>query len=131
VTALLSNRRFNMRKSRKRVLLPPLVRELLEKQRAAFRKQFSREPEPTDPIFFDPDCAYPRPLSQRQQDDVEQEILAAMVEVGINPAVVYAVKKTGRIVTAHNQQFLSKEELDEWQDAVKEYYSTIDARNIV
>src|SRR5579884_1926314 len=120
-----------MRKSKKRVPIPPVVRELLEKQRAALRKQFSREPEPTDPIFFDPDCAYPTPLSQEQQDNVEQEILAAMVEVGIDPAIVYAFKKTGRIVTAHNQQFLSKEELDEWEDAVEEYYSTIDARKIV
>ena len=120
-----------MRKSKKRVPIPPVVRELLEKQRAAFRKQFSREPEPTDPIFFDPNCPYPKPVSQQQQDGVEQEILAAMANVGIDPAIMYAFRKTGRIVTAHNQQFLSKEELTEWQDAVEEYYSTIDARKIV
>src|SRR5579872_3897700 len=111
-----------MRKNPKIIPLPPDVRALLDEQRVAFRKKFGREPEPTDPIFFDPECAYPRPQGQQQQDHFEQEILAAMVEVGIDPAMIYAFKKTGRIVTAHNQQFLSKEELAEWENAIDEYY---------
>ncbi len=61
----------------------------------------------------------------------EQEILAAMVEVGIDPAMIYAFKKTGRIVTTHNQQFLTKEELAEWRDAVDEYRLRVDISKIV
>ncbi len=120
-----------MRKKAKIIPLSPEMQALFDDQRAAFRKQFGREPGPKDPIFFDPDCDYPRPQDQRQQDDFEQEILAAMVEVGIDPAMIYAFKKTGRIVTAHNQQFLSKEELAEWENAVDEYYLKVDARKIV
>ena len=120
-----------MRKSKKSIPLSPEVRAVFEEQRAAFRKQFGREPRPTDPVFFDPDCAYPRPQSQRQVDDYKHAVLAAMGKVGIDPAVMYAFKKTGMIVTSHNQQFLSKEELAEWTDAIDEYYLTMDTREIV
>jgi hypothetical protein len=36
----------------------------------------------------------------------------------IDPAMVYAMNKTGRIVTETNAQFLTDAELQEWNDAV-------------
>jgi hypothetical protein len=44
---------------------------------------------------------------------------------GINPAIIYAARKTRRMVTEENMKYLSKEELNEWQAAVDEYNETI------
>jgi hypothetical protein len=43
------------------------------------------------------------------------------------PAIVYAMNKTGRIVTEDNSQFLTDAELQEWNDAVDEYQQKIES----
>ena len=45
----------------------------------------------------------------------------------IDPAIVYAMNKTGRIVTETNAQFLTDAELQEWHDAVDEYHQRIES----
>jgi hypothetical protein len=49
---------------------------------------------------------------------------------GIDPAIVYAMNKTGRMVTEANLEFLSDWELQEWNDAVNEFRQKIKAGEI-
>lgn len=46
-----------------------------------------------------------------------------MREVGVSEALIYAYRKTGRIVTDKNKNLLSDLELQEWDNAIKEYES--------
>ncbi len=48
-------------------------------------------------------------------------MIEIMKEAGLNPAVIYAVEQTGRLVTEANQDLLSDTELDEWNAAVEKY----------
>jgi hypothetical protein len=87
------------------------VKAVLEEQRRKFIEKHGREPRPTDPVFFDMP-----PLEQ-----IEHQTVQAMKAAGLDPAFIYAYKKTGRIVTEQNQRFLSEADLDEWQAAIEEY----------
>ena len=44
-----------------------------------------------------------------------------MKKAGIDPAIIYAYEKTGRLVTEQNQKLLSDADLDEWNAAIEEY----------
>jgi hypothetical protein len=46
-------------------------------------------------------------------------------ESGMDSALVYAMNKTGRIVTEQNMRFLTDADLQEWNDAVDEYHQMI------
>ena len=46
-----------------------------------------------------------------------------MLAVGCDPAIVYAARKTKRIVTQANRKNLTPAQLAEWNDAVDEYRS--------
>ena len=54
-------------------------------------------------------------------EQVEPMTIQAMKAAGIDPAVIYAYEKTGRLVTEDNQHPLSEADLDEWQAAIEEY----------
>jgi len=120
-----------MSQNRRTIPLSPEARAAIEHQLTVFRKKFGREPGPTDPIFFGPDADEPRPISQQAQDDDERRIVEAMGKAGIDPALIYAFKKTGKIVTATNKRLLSKREMAEWEDAIGEYYLKVDSGQIV
>ena len=83
-------------------------------------EKFGREPGPEDPLFFDPGIAMPQFLSVESQEEVRKSLLQAAGDSAIDPAIVYAMNKTGRIVTETNAQFLTDAELQEWHDAVDE-----------
>jgi hypothetical protein len=53
----------------------------------------------------------------------EIEIEKVAVEAGIAPDRVYAMRKTGMMVTDANMDHCSKRELAEWDAAVEEYRS--------
>jgi hypothetical protein len=82
-----------------------------EPQRLAFAQKFGREPGAGDPIFFDPDATEPRFWSEAQIQKMQEEICTAMLNTGIDPAYVYAYRKTGRILTTKNKRFLTRAEL--------------------
>jgi hypothetical protein len=84
---------------------------VLEHQRQQFVAEFGREPGPEDRVFFDAP-----PL-----EHVEHAIVQAMKEAGLDPALIYAFEKTGRVVSAENQHLLSDADLAEWEAAVMEY----------
>jgi hypothetical protein len=85
--------------------------DLLEEQRQKFIKKYGREPGPNDPVFFD----MPHP------EQVEHLTVEAMKAAGLDPAIIYAYEKTGRLVTEDNQQLLSDADLAEWDAAIEEY----------
>lgn len=87
------------------------MREVLEEQRRKFVEKFGREPGPNDQIFFD----MPHP------EQIEHLTVEAMKVAGIDPALIYAYEKTGRLVTDENQRFLTDADLDEWNAAIEEY----------
>src|SRR6516225_17528 len=85
--------------------------DLLEEQRQMFIDKYGREPGPNDPVFFDMP-----PL-----EHIEHQTVEAMKRAGIDPAIIYAYEKTGRLVTEENQHLLPETALDEWQAAIEEY----------
>lgn len=87
------------------------MKAALEEQRRKFIEKHGREPGPNDPVFFD----LP-PLEQ-----IEHRTVQAMKAASLDPAILYAYEKTGRIVTEDNQHLLSEADLAEWQNAIDEY----------
>jgi hypothetical protein len=57
------------------------------------------------------------------KDPYFHTIIAASVQSGIGPDMIYAMIKTGRIVTKQNMKLLTKADIKEWQDACLEYGS--------
>jgi len=106
----------------KRIQIPSELADELRAQMERFRAKFGREPGPTDPVFFDPDADEPRPLNI---DAAFDELAAIAGEVGVSPQLIYAMKKTGRIVTENNKQFLTPAELKEWNDAIEKNHQKI------
>jgi hypothetical protein len=87
------------------------VAEVLRVQRQKFVERFGREPGPDDPVFFD----LPHP------EHVEAIMVADMQAAGIDPALIYAFERTGRLVTADNQHLIPERDLAEWDAAIREY----------
>jgi hypothetical protein len=101
--------------------------EIIAQQKRLFREQFGRDPGLEDPLFFDPGDATPQFLSDESADEVWSSLLQAAGDSRVDPALVYAMNKTGRIVTETNLQFLTDAELQEWNDAVQEYHRKIES----
>ena len=108
------------------VRLDPTQRELLERQRDAFRAKFGRDPGAADLIFFDPMATEPRPLADQSLVDT---VTAAMEKAGIDPAKIHAYRRTGMLLTSDNLDQWSAEDLDEWQAALDEYEALEARRN--
>jgi hypothetical protein len=49
----------------------------------------------------------------------------------VSQAMIFAFKRTGRIVTARNKHLLAPEELREWSDAVDEYHRRVESGEVV
>jgi len=112
----------------RRIPLSPEALEAIERQLEAFRRKFGRDPNDDDPILFDPDADDPVPLSDGKY---ERMMIEAMAEVGISQAMIFAFKRTGRIVTEMNKHLLTSEELREWNDAVDEYHRKVGAGDVI
>lgn len=92
----------------------------IQEQLVRFEEKFGRPPGPDDPIFFDPDRDIPVPISELK---VEENMVQAMEESGMDRAFVYAYQQTGRLVTEANMHLLTDEDIQEWEDAVERYRS--------
>ena len=117
-----------MAQQSRRVTLSPEAQEAIERQLEAFRRKFGRDPFPDDPIFFDPDADEPVPLNPQQY---QQDMMETMAQAGINPAFIYAFKRTGRIVTESNRHRLTEKELRQWNDAIDEYQHKVDSGKVI
>jgi hypothetical protein len=87
------------------------VAEVLRVQRQKFIDRFGQEPGPDDPIFFD----LPHP------EHVEHMMAEDMKAAGIDPAIIFAFEKTGRLVTEDNQHLIPENDLAAWDAAIQEY----------
>ena len=65
--------------------MPVELREALRDQRRAFAAKFGREPDPGEPIFFDPDKGFPMPapLSKIPAGVVEAMLMAGFDEADV------------------------------------------------
>jgi hypothetical protein len=101
-------------------ILPGQI-EAYRKQTRAFRAKFGREMRPDDPFFFDPDAATPQYRSAKDAEFALNMLVEVMGEAGVDPAAIYAFKRTGGLFPTEKMP-LTAEELDEWTTAVDEYY---------
>lgn len=108
---------------KKKIKITPELAVVLERRIQAFREKFGREPGPEDPLFFDPDADQPQFRSEAQQNAIWESMCNMMLAAGCDPAIVYAARKTERIVTRANRKNLTPAELTEWNNAVDEYRS--------
>ena len=53
--------------------------------------------------------------------------MQAVADSGMDPAIIYAMNKTNRIVTETNLQFLTDAEVQEWNDAIAEYHQKVES----
>jgi len=111
--------------AKKTIPIDHATAEAIAQQQQLFREKFGREPGPEDPLFFDPDSAVPEFLSAESQEKTWRALVQAAGESGMDPALVYAMNKTGRIVTKENMRFLTDADIQEWNDAVDEYHHMI------
>lgn len=103
----------------KTVKMTPEVLEILKNQKAAFIKKFGRAPGPKDPVFFDPNSNTPKEMNEEK---VKKLTSQAMVIAGIPPQFQYAYQKTGFLISGGNKHLFSKEQQQEWNETVKEYF---------
>lgn len=100
----------------------PIVPELaqtLKELEAEFIETFGRKPRATDPVFFQ--------QYYISDADLERETLRVMRAAKSPPSLVYAYRKTGRILTQDNKDKLTAAEMEEWNSAIDEYYDGIDS----
>ena len=57
-----------------------------------------------------------------------REMVGTCVQAGVEPDKIYALIKTGRILTDDNMKLLTKADVDEWQDAAREYNRLADSK---
>ena len=61
----------------------------------------------------------------RPMTNTTRIVTKAMEQAGVAPAVIYAFRKTGRIITEENAKFVPAAALEEWQHAIAEYEELI------
>jgi hypothetical protein len=95
----------------KSIPLSKEMNEILQEQRRKFIEKHGREPGPDEQIFFD----------MPHLEHLEHMMVEDMKTAGLDPAIIFAYEKTGRLVTEENQNLLSDADLDEWNAAIEEY----------
>jgi hypothetical protein len=108
--------------AKKTIPIDHATAEAIAQQQQLFREKFGRERGPEYPLFFDPESAVPEFLSVESQEATSRALVQAAGESGMDPALVYAMNKTGRIVTEQNMRLLTDADIQEWNDAVDEYH---------
>jgi hypothetical protein len=109
-------------RSKKAIPIDETTAEAITEQKQLFQVKFGREPGADDPLFFNPETAVPEFLGGEALEEIWRSLVQVAGESGLDPALVYAMNKTGRIVTEHNMQFLTDADLQEWNDAIDEYH---------
>jgi hypothetical protein len=95
----------------------PREGEVLAELRRLFREKFGRDPEPGEPLFFDPD--HP---TQWPEAKATAGILEAMRKSRTPPQVIYAYRKTG-LLLAEGITPPNVPEWREWNAAIDEYFA--------
>jgi hypothetical protein len=89
----------------------PEMGEILQRQREKCIARYGQEPGPDDQIFVD----------VPSDDEYAAMVTTAMEQAGVAPQVIYAFRKTGRIITQENAKFVPAAALEGWHQAIAEY----------
>ena len=111
-------RRRKRKKAEREIPINSEVQEALLRQRELFVEKFGREPGPDDPVFFDPDADTPQEIDPEKVTKLMTEAMAA---AGLDPALIYAYRQTGLLVTEQAYDSLPAEVREEWDAAIAEY----------
>lgn len=90
------------------------IREL----RRRFKAETGRDPGPEDPCGFDPDSDEPQLEAEARIKSFMGDIAGA---AGLAPDLVFAIRKTGLLVTKDNQDGLDEDQRAAWKEALAEY----------
>jgi hypothetical protein len=96
-------------------------REFVAKMRENFREHFGHYPGPDDPLFFDPDASYPKPLDDRALDMMVEELAQQAQDAGVDPAYLRAFHDVGYLVTADTQHTFTAHEVQAYLEAVERH----------
>ncbi len=92
--------------------------DVMKQQLDAFRKKFRRDPNPNDPVFFDPDAETPQEM---KLDGYEEAVVDAMRKSGMKASSIYAFQKTGLLLVEGMEAGWPKDRVAEFRAAVVEY----------
>jgi hypothetical protein len=68
---------------------------------------------------FQPDANMPKVISE---DVIHRELTSAAVKAGIDPAIIFAMNKTGMILVGGKEDHWSVKDLAEREAAIEEYH---------
>lgn len=113
----IGKRRGVGRRKRRKFSDDPVIDLLLNEQFAAFREKFGRDPKEGEPVFFDPNADAPAPIPDKEIDDAFMLLLK-----DAPPEVIYAYKKTERVLLADLRDNYPPEVVAEYDAAIAEYF---------
>lgn len=93
--------------------MTPELKRIQARADADFRRHFERDPGPGAPLLL---AKY---LFSEQ--DLERETVAAMTAAGIDPAIIYAYKKTGYLQSESHLHRYTGSAIAEWDEAISEF----------
>jgi hypothetical protein len=106
-----------------RALVPEVI-DIYREQVLAFRRKFGREMGPDDPFFFDPDADTPQFRTPEFAAQAVDLIARMLAQAGIDPAAIYAFKKTRGLFPTRSTNWTTAELL-EWNIALNEYHKKL------
>ena len=107
------------RRPPKRALrLTPNAMRIVDDLRARFHQKFERPPGPGDPLFFDAVADAVDPADQPRFDAI---LIAAMTAAGVEPAIINAYRRSGRLLTEQNVGEWSRQERRWWRTMIEAY----------
>lgn len=101
--------------------VPLQFTEAVERLRADFRAHFGRDPEPGEPLYFDPAAAEPTPLDEQAMEAVVGELASSAKAAGLDPAYLLAVNDVGYMVTEDTTHLFTAHEVEAYLDAVERH----------
>jgi hypothetical protein len=93
--------------------MTPALKQIERRADAEFRRHFERDPGPGVPLLL---IKY-----LYSEQDLERETVAAMTAAEIDPAIIYAYKKTGYIQSESQMHRYTGAAIAEWDEAIAEF----------
>jgi hypothetical protein len=84
------------------------------------------DPDPDDPLFFDPDADQPAAMTDRHWDQAMAAMAQAATDAGVDPAYIHAWQEVGYMVTDTNQHLFSAADVQAHFDAVDRHRDDVD-----
>jgi hypothetical protein len=100
----------------------PVVSDILNKQENRFKDVFGRERINREPIFLDGLLI--------SEDDYKEKVVELLKSINVRPQIIYAFEKLGYCILEGQQGKYTDKELDEWDNAIQEYWFSNKTANI-